>query len=1078
MNAGRELGQLSACFHPDQLIITKDGPRAISDINIGDEILTHRNRFKRVLEKFERTSDLLYIIGIYKLPTQTLKVTGEHPVLAMRKQGSSIRWLKAADLRVGDYVALNYPQETMDRETIKISDYLDNSDFIEIEGVLYQRNADIRYYVRKDGTIYTQNRNRSGEISRQVHPVRNEIVLDVSLMRLFGYYFSEGCVSENEVLRFTFSNEEESYAQDVMRIVKNKFGITSRIETTDSPQRRWISLRFHSKILAEFFLKLFNTGYASKSIPPWFILLPAKKQKGFLAGLFRGDSCVFKNGNNFSTKLVMCNTNAVYAAWQMLMRLGSFAALNFDSMPRLGRVRPVKCQVSGRYGSQIVAELLETEIPHNGFEFIRSIEREGILFSPVDYIEKQSYQGKVYNLEVEEDHSYSANFVSVHNCFVLPIDDSMDSIFESLKATALIHKSGGGTGFSFSRLRPKNSVVQSTGGIASGPVSFMKVFDSATQAVKQGGTRRGANMGILRVDHPDILEFITCKESNRDITNFNISVAITKEFMNKVAKAENYDLIDPHTAKALKQLNAKEVFDLIVKQAHKNGEPGIIFIDRMNEFNPTPELGKYESTNPCGEQVLLPYESCNLGSINLALMVKEKNGRLSVDWPRLKNITHGAVHFLDNVIDINKFPVPIIEENTKLTRKIGLGVMGWGSLLLKLGIPYDSDEALRLGNAIMSFILKEAREESIRLAKERGVFPAFLGSMYDKKKSLRLRNATLTTIAPTGTISIIAGPCSSGIEPIFAVSYYRNVMDNDKLVEVDPVFEEVAKERGFYSRELMSKVAEKGSIKDLKEIPEDIRRVFVTAHDIAPEWHIRMQAVFQRYTDNAVSKTVNFPENATVEDVRQVYMSAYKLGCKGATIYRDRSRDEQVLNIGRKEQKTEIDKITPRPRPEVINGTTTKVPTGCGNLYVTINSDEEGRPFEIFTQMGKAGGCAASQLEAIGRLVSLALRSEIEVKSIIDQLHGIRCPSPSWEKGVRIFSCADAMARVIEKRLLNNKQKESEVNQEIESLLKSEEHLVHSAHRGNIVGVCPDCGGALRHEEGCIKCHGCGFSKC
>ena len=674
-------------------------------------------------------------------------------------------------------------------------------------------------------------------------------------------------------------------------------------------------------------------------------------------------------------------------------------------------------------------------------------------------------------------------------CFTLPIDDSMESIFETLKATSLIHKSGGGSGFSFSRLRPKNAVVKTTGGIASGPVSFMKVYDAATEAVKQGGTRRGANMGILRVDHPDILEFITCKENDKHINNFNISVNISEDFMQKLENAQDYDLIDPHSQKVTRRLNTKEVFDLIVKQAHKNGEPGIVFMDRMNDFNPTPKLGKYESTNPCGEQVLLPYESCDLGSINLALMYKKVGSRYEIDWDSLKETTHLAVHFLDNLIDVNKFPLPQIEKATKLTRKIGLGVMGWATLLIRLSIPYNSDEAVALAEKVMSFILNEATAKSLELGKAEGTFPAFKGSIYDKKEgALRMRNATLTTIAPTGTISIIAGPCSSGIEPLFAISYYRNVMDNDKLVEVDPLFEEIAKERGFYSRELMTRIAENASIQNVEGIPEDVKRIFVTAHDISPEWHVRMQAAFQKYVHNATSKTINFPHKATVEDVRKAYLLAYELGCKGITIYRDRSREEQVLNIAGAQQKQEGEQaqefkkeIAPRPRPEVIIGTTTKVSTGCGNLYVTINVDEEGRPFELFTQMGKAGGCAASQLEAIGRLVSLGFRSGIEVKSIIEQLRNIRCPSPSWERGQRIFSCADAIARVVEKRLVNTQAMKVPVESAPVAMKHSYEDEPVAADIGphaNIVGVCPDCGGALRHEEGCVKCHACGFSKC
>ena len=675
-------------------------------------------------------------------------------------------------------------------------------------------------------------------------------------------------------------------------------------------------------------------------------------------------------------------------------------------------------------------------------------------------------------------------------CFTLPIEDSMESIFETLKTTSLIHKSGGGTGFNFSRLRPKNAVVKTTGGVASGPISFMRVYDAATEAVKQGGTRRGANMGILRVDHPDIIEFITCKENNNHITNFNISVAITDDFMQKLSDGLDYDLIDPHTQKAVQKINTKDVFNLIVKQAHKNGEPGVIFIDRINQYNPTPKLGKIESTNPCGEQPLLPYESCDLGSINLDQMCKKGTAHCEIDWNRLKEVTSQAVHFLDNLIDVNKFPLPEIEKATKATRKIGLGVMGWASLLIRLNIPYNSEEAVALAEKIMSFILDAAIKKSLELGKTKGVFPAFKASIYDKKDgSRRMRNATLTTIAPTGTISIIAGPCSSGIEPLFALSYYRNVMDNDKLVEVEPLFEQVARQRGFYSRQLMEKIAQSASIKDIKEIPEDVRRIFVTSHDIAPEWHVRMQAAFQKYVHNATSKTINFPHEATIDDVRKSYLMAFDLNCKGITIYRDNSREEQVLNIGKPKEKQEAKtiheikkEIAPRPRPEVIIGTTTKVSTGCGNLYVTINIDEDGKPFELFTQMGKAGGCAASQLEATGRLVSLAFRANIEVKSIIEQLRNIRCPSPSWEKGQRIFSCADAIARVIERRLINTPQTAMATVESVTVPMKHshDDQLQVSDldEQINIVGMCPDCGGTLRHEEGCVKCHGCGYSKC
>jgi len=1129
-------------------------------------------------------------------------------------------------------------------------------------------------------------------------------------------------------------------------------------------------------------------------------------------------------------------------------------------------------------------------------------------------------------------------------CFVLPIRDSMEGIFDSLKSAALIHKSGGGTGFSFSSLRPKSSVVRSTGGVASGPVSFMKVFDAATQAVKQGGTRRGANMGILNVDHPDILEFITCKENNKDITNFNISVMINDDFMKKVESGQKYPLIDPHTKKVVQELNAKDVFELIVKMAWKNGEPGIIFGDRINRDNPTPKVGMIESTNPCvtgdtlvstekglvkmkdlaedyseggiriftddraldilysnqeeggvatltklglslnsitkafktgikpvfkvitksgyelvgtadhkvvttegkvkikdlkegkhkiliqsaegkfnehkrlpfefcneykgdngviykfnlprdwslelghvlgwlvgdgwvrsgdkdcrvgftfgqddkdilyyfksivnnwygsdikevqrenkvyhlsyhskyfvdffktlgvktsisdekevpsslftateeavigflqtlfsadgtvrnsrksasdwvaltskskkllqgvqllllnlgiksiimnrsraprikfyytdvngkdksykcdgvlyelgifgesldkfrekinflkenkaqrlqnirarkrrpqkfievieeimplgerevynltepmthtmivngivtpqcGEQPLLPYESCNLGSINLSLMTKggdvdtstaaqyrprvvrqahdasndaeprrsTNEVRREVDWEKLAKTVKVAVHFLDNVIDMNKFPLAIIREKTCENRKIGLGVMGFADMLIKLGIPYDSDEALGKGEEVMKFILEHGIRASEEIAEKRGAFPNFEKSIYYEKGRRRLRNATITTIAPAGTLSIIAN-CSSGIEPIFAVSYIRNVMDNNELVESHPLFVEVAKERGFYSSELMKKIASEGNIQKFEEIPGDVKRLFRTALEISPEYHIKMQSVFQKYTHNAVSKTINFPNSATIDDVRKTYILAYQSGCKGLTIYRDKSRDEQVLNIGKnnKEKTAAEDKavntsLKPKPRGTVTYGTTTKISTGCGNLYVTINNDSLDNPFEVFMQMGKAGGCAMSQLEAMGRLVSLALRSGVSVNSIVDQLRGIRCPSPSWEKGGgRIFSCSDAIARVIERRMSEHKEADKDILKEKEAEREdgsidfslgaegsSEKESATSTGTkekiGSVVGVCPECGGALRHAEGCQICGACGYSKC
>ena len=1051
-------------------------------------------------------------------------------------------------------------------------------------------------------------------------------------------------------------------------------------------------------------------------------------------------------------------------------------------------------------------------------------------------------------------------------CFVLPIEDSMEGIFDSVKNAALIHKSGGGTGFSFTRLRQKGSSVNSTGGVASGPVSFMKVFNAATEAVKQGGTRRGANMGILRVDHPDILEFIACKQDNADITNFNISVALTEDFMMAVEKDLNYDLIDPKTKEKKGTLNAREVFNIMVNMAWKNGEPGIVFLDRINRDNVTPGLGEIESTNPCltedawvltdngamqisdligkdsslalngqfnptkeegffktgikkvlrlvtdrgyelsathdhlvrvakditrfnhqeewvkageikpgdklvlsnnkgivwkgcgneeegyllglllgdgtlkneggiicvwgegeeaeslmravgdaaqslphrsdftgfqkvlserqehrmkmsairdlacqygmtaenkkitkeiekagyhfyqgflrglfdsdgtvcgnhqkgvsirlwqndlelligaqrmlhrmgiastlyknrkpsglkdmpdghggyasysvkdghelvisqdnmllyhdligfsnskkrkrlaeelknykrtinrerffasvseiielgerdvydvqipganafdangiyvhncGEQPLLPYEACNLGSINLSYMIKGDAENVEIDYDKLKRTVHMAVHFLDNVIDVNKYPLPEIDKMTRGTRKIGLGVMGWADLLLILGIPYDSSKAEELAEEVMHFISVEAREKSEELAKVKGVFPFYDKSIYCDA-GIKVRNATTTTIAPTGTLSMIAG-VSSGIEPLFAVSYIKYVMDGTEFVEVNPYFKAASIDGNFYSEELMKEIAQKGSLHDVQSIPDSIKEIYVTSHDISPEWHIRMQAAFQKYTDNAVSKTVNLRHDATNEDVAEVFKHAFETGCKGVTIYRDGSRDMQVLNIGSvkgKEEKaapaSESKKtdscedcqianemlqshITPRPRPEITTGFTEKVKIGCGNLYITVNYDDNGI-CEVFTNTGRAGGCP-SQSEATSRLVSIALRSGIDEKSIVEQLKGIRCPSTIRQKGLNVLSCPDAIGRLIEK-VMNHRNGNGNV-------YKTSPHAIAvsvpkpTARNFEVDekddAKCPECGGSVEHEGGCMICRHCGFSKC
>ena len=603
-------------------------------------------------------------------------------------------------------------------------------------------------------------------------------------------------------------------------------------------------------------------------------------------------------------------------------------------------------------------------------------------------------------------------------CFVLPIEDSIKSIFGTMRDSTLIQKSGGGTGFSFSRIRPKKDRVRSTGGIASGPVSFMRAFDAATGVVSQGGVRRGANMGILDIWHPDILQFITAKKEPTELTNFNLAVAATDEYMEAVKAGTDYNLINPRSKKPVGKANAKEVFDILVASAWETGEPGIVFIDRVNQANPTPRLGKIESTNPCGEQPLLPYESCNLGSVNLARMIKTETGTPVIDYPKLAKTVRIAVRFLDNVIDVNKFPLPKIEEATKKTRKIGVGVLGFADMLMQLGIRYDSDDAVGLASHVMKFINEKAMEASVELAKERGPFPAIKESIYNVRGGLKPRNATCTTIAPTGTISMIAG-CSSGIEPLYGLIYAHNILDGSKLLEVNPYFEKVSRQLGFYSDNLVEQLKAGVYLKDIKGVPDDVKHLFVTAYEVAPEFHVKMQAAFQESTQNAVSKTVNLPQEATVEDVAKVYMLAYEKGLKGITIYRNGSRRGQPLSMDQMTNGVDDTLLIPRQRPESLRGQTDKVQTGCGPMYITLNYDDQDCLFEVFSILGKAGSCAIAQLEAIARLTSLSLRSGVAIADISKHLRFIRCPNlyVPTDGSRQVFSCPDAVSLVLDRNI-------------------------------------------------------------
>ncbi|MCB9777127.1 MAG: vitamin B12-dependent ribonucleotide reductase [Alphaproteobacteria bacterium] len=675
-------------------------------------------------------------------------------------------------------------------------------------------------------------------------------------------------------------------------------------------------------------------------------------------------------------------------------------------------------------------------------------------------------------------------------CFVLPVEDALSNgesgIYDTLTAMALIHQSGGGTGFSFSRLRPEGDVVRSSTGVASGPVSFMKLYDSSTDVVKQGGTRRGANMGILRVDHPDIRHFMTCKEDTSQITNFNISVAITDTFMKAVADGGRYDLLHPGTGEVMGSESATEIWDLLVHGAWATGEPGVFFIDRANYHNPVPHLGPYEATNPCGEQPLLPYDVCNLGSINVGAFVRPAGGKSlhdRIDWHGLQEVVHASVHFLDNVIDANAFPLQAIEDRAKAIRRIGLGIMGWADMLVRLGVAYDSNEAVELARELMGFVDEEARNASEELARTRGAFPEWEQSIWGPAKTAakgpkgervrperKLRHCNLTTVAPTGTISMIAG-CSGGIEPLFAVAFMRN-QAGVKMADVNLDFVALAKAQGWYSESLMERIAETGHIHH-PEVPDTVQQTFVTSHDIAPEWHVRMQAAFQEHTDSAISKTTNFPHEATEDDVRTIFELAYALGTKGVTVYRDGSRPMQVLSTGKTEKKDEPKAVAPAPqpqltrqkrkRPQILSGVTVKMPSPVGDLYTTINEDEDGVPFEVFAAVGKAGGAANADTEAIGRLISLALRHGLPLEEVRDQLRGISCDRAVGFGPNKVLSAPDAMAQAIDHYLARKAGKDHQKAKVDPDLL----------------ATCPDCGSShLAFEEGCMKCHSCGYSAC
>lgn len=828
------------------------------------------------------------------------------------------------------------------------------------------------------------------------------------LGELIGYFIGNGCYSFDESgtagVVFTVADDEPEVLQRIVYLGRELFALEPAFRK--NPGGRSTNLCYGSTVLAHWLkhIGVDKTSSGKMKVPEIVFRAGKRFALGFLRGLFSADGSVTKDGH---VSLYSISGEFIAEIQQLMLSLGmpSRVSVNNNRDDAFGKNPVFRLTLITREGYRVFQESVKPVNSAGDHWQVLMEQQEEIAQSPVARL-------------LKSDQFYDR------------VEDIQD-----------------GEAFTLDLSVPANNTY-----IAGGFVSH--------------NTRRGANMGILRVDHPDIMEFITCKEDPRAITNFNISVGITEEFMAAVNAGEPYDLINPRTGQVSGQLNARDVFDKLVEMAWHNGEPGIVFLDRLNAANPTPHVGEIESTNPCGEQPLLPYESCNLGSINLAKFVV--NGTL--DWERLQQVVYTAVHFLDNVIDANRYPLPQIEDMTKANRKIGLGVMGFADMLILRGIPYDSEEALEAAEEVMKFIRQEARQASIELAAQRGPFPNFKGSIYDNGETPPLRNATVTTIAPTGTISIIAN-CSSGIEPLFAVAYTRTVLDDDELVEVNPLFEEIARREGFYSPDLMKAVARKGSVRGIDEIPKKIQRLFVTAHEISPEHHVRMQAAFQRYTDNAVSKTVNLPHSATREDVARVFQEAYRLGCKGVTIYRDGSRSHQVLAVKKKEEEKKQEapagppRAVVRPRPQVTRGRTERIPTAHGNMYVTINEDEYGI-CEVFAQTGKSGGDAAANNEAIARLISTGLRAGIPVEEIIKQLRGIRSSTPVWFNGGMVLSGPDGIAIALERYLHWRK-----TGKELDSIQTAIDIAAPA-------GECPECGGILKFEEGCSTCPQCGYSKC
>jgi ribonucleoside-diphosphate reductase alpha chain len=940
--------------------------------------------------------------------------------------------------------------------------------------------------------------------------IRVPRTMNADLAELLGLYMADGCTSSGGRLIFTVGTIDIEVAERIRVLMDRCFGLASN-HVTEGRGGGYLDIQYQSRDLVRWMRSIGSVkpGSPEAFIPAAVLSGSAETARAFLRGLFEGDGHIHSESGY--PCLSTTSPRLAEEVQQLLLSLGVVARRTMTTHRSVAKghhpvhVLTVVDEPSVRTFSEDIGfvgdrkqdRLENGPRPKVNTSDVVPNQRE-VLRSIYAYVGRGSGPGRTRRGANRRLYRALMHYISDRHPRELPRKRLLRLLRDFPEVASKEHLRQMADP---SRVYTRVTAIR-LDRVATGDIEVPGAGRFVANGILVHNKRRGANMGILRVDHPDILDFITCKDKTTEITNFNISVAVTDKFMGAVKAGKRYDLVNPRTKQVVGQLDAREVLDKIAYQAWKNGEPGLFFIDENNRRQPTPNVGEMEATNPCGEQPLLPYESCNLGSIDIARHMKRTaGGKWEVDWAKLERTIRTAVRMLDDVIDMNEYPVKQIEEMTKATRKIGLGVMGFARMLFMLEVPYDSREGVEWGRKIMKFIQETGYDESAKLAKERDVYPAWEGSRHEEK-GLRLRNSYVTTVAPTGTLSMIADT-SGGCEPEFSLIWYKRVMEGEQLPYFLDYFEEVAKREGFWTEDLKERILEnRGSPRGLEVIPEKWQRVFGVAYNVSPEWHVRMQAAFQDYCDAATSKTINMPPEATVEDVKKAYLLAYELKCKGITVYREGSREDQVLNVGvpeadkaapaSREVRLEVPAepvLRPRPRPDVITGRTQKILTGYGALYVTINEDDKG-VFEVFAQIGRGGGYTASFTEGLARLVSLCLRSGVPIDEIIDQLEGIRSPRIALDHGERIYSIPDAIAKAIKRHIGAQK---AGVQPPVESFddlggaaevvetdveLEKETRDVEAMIRKGLNPECPECGKQLIYEEGCVKCRACGYSEC